>query len=240
MKLQGIELSLLDVPESRREEDPLNAGPAVEKGIWQRSCRARQGAEIQQRLPRRRPFYSHRTLKEHVSLRSTNKRITFHTRKEVTIFKIEHRTESIRQEEAREHYDEMAGSIDIIEPSSSPWVGISNRLGLVRKMAPLTKILRGLPENSLTTRHQRKTAFTSGQGLCGQFAVSAAPPLQCASCHFRGAPDGDRAKGPGLLGGGSCLILPDDVIIGGRTFERNTFKISGKVLSKLSDANSES
>ncbi|GFV33827.1 hypothetical protein TNCV_4911661 [Trichonephila clavipes] len=49
--LDGFEWRCLKRTREQTGRRPLNAGPAVEKGILQRSCRARQGAETNKRLP---------------------------------------------------------------------------------------------------------------------------------------------------------------------------------------------
>ncbi|GFV25605.1 hypothetical protein TNCV_4798991 [Trichonephila clavipes] len=86
-------------------------------------------------------------LKEHGFTLDFNKNELRSIHEEVTIFKIEHRTESIRQQTIRrlnstqdacrllnrkrsEHYYERCRKNDIIEPSSSPW---ASPIVLVRK-----------------------------------------------------------------------------------------------------------
>ncbi|GFW04467.1 hypothetical protein TNCV_878361 [Trichonephila clavipes] len=235
-------------------------------------------------------------LKEHGFTLDFNKNELRSIHEEVTIFKIEHMTESIRQKSSAERLiqefedvfsrnssdighttvtqhridtadhppikqhprrlpfakQEEVGTLlremqenDIIEPSSSPWASQSSWF---KDSYPLPRIddtldtLSGLKwfstldlksgywQVEIHPEDREKTAFTSGQGLW-QFKV-----MPFGLCN---APATFERLMETVLKGltfEACLIYPDDVIIGGRTFEEHLQNIR-KVLSKLRDAN---
>ncbi|GFX24508.1 retrovirus-related Pol polyprotein from transposon 17.6 [Trichonephila clavipes] len=117
-----------------------------------------------------------------------------------------------KQEEVGTLLREMQEN-DIIEPSSSPWAS----------PIVLVHLKSGYWQVEIHPKIEKKTAFTSGQGLW-QFKV-----MPFGLCN---APATFERLMETVLKGltfEACLIYLDDVIIGGRTFEEHLQNIRKKV-----------